>query len=125
MRRYFDFKRLVEKYSVDFVAKIPSEGGKWNDMGVWVAGEPKEETLRGAIISHREGKVFKSGGTITQQDKALYMLAPLDKSLEGAEIIHEGKRYSIGSLLENSEFTGVWSYNLQFVSVFSEVNKNA
>ena len=124
MRQYFDFKRIVKKYSVDFVALIPSEGGKWNDMGDWVAGEPKKVNLRGAIIAHRESKVFKSGGTITQQDRALYMLEPLESSLQGAEILFGGNSYSIGSLLENSEFTGVWAYNLKYCSAFDKEGEN-
>ena len=124
MRQYFDFKRLVERYSKDFVVEIPSDGGDWNDKGDYVESEPKKKTLRGAIISHRESKVFKSGGAITQKDKALYMLAPLEKALQGAKIIDGNKQYSIGSELENSEFTGVWAYNLQFVSVFGEVSGN-
>ena len=124
MAQYFDFSDLVEQYSVDFEAEIPSDGGKWDDSGDYVASEPKKVTLRGAIIAHRESKIFRSEGTIKSQDKALYMLQPLENSLQGAKVFHEGKQYSIGSLLENSEFTGVWSYNLQFVSAFSEVSGN-
>ena len=116
--RFYDFKRLIEKYSKDFVAKIPSTEGHYNEKGDYVKGAQKAVNLRGAIIAHRESKVYKSGGAIREQDKALYMLSPLDKSLEGAEVIDEGKRYSIGSLLENSEFTGVWAYNLKYVSAF-------
>ena len=124
MAQYFDFSDLIEQYSVDFVAEIPSEGGKWNDKGDYVESEPQKTALHGAIIAHRESKVYKSNGAITTQDKALYMLEPLENSLQGAKVTHEGKRYSIGSLLENSEFTGVWAYNLQFVSAFGEVSEN-
>lgn len=124
MAQNFNFQRLIEKYSTDFVAEIPSEGGKWDDMGEWGAGEPKKVTMRGAIISHRENKIFKSGGTITEQDKALYMLEPLKSSLQGAKILHEGNSYSIGSLLENSEFTGVWAYNLKWCSAFDKEGEN-
>lgn len=123
MAQNFDFSRLIEKYSCDFVAIIPSEGD-FDDMGDYIEGKPKEIELRGAIISHRESKIFKSGGTITEQDKALYMLQPLENSLQGAKIVHGGKYYSIGSLLENSEFTGVWAYNLKFVSVFNKEGEN-
>ena len=60
---------------------------------------------------------------MTGQDRALYMLKPLNKALLGAKIIHEGKLYSIGDLLENSAFTGVWAYTLKYVSAFGEVAK--
>lgn len=123
MPQYFNFKRLVERYSTDFVAKIPSEGGKYDDYGDYVKSDTKEVNLRGAIISHRESKIFRAEGTLTGQDKALYMLEPLDKSLCGAKVIHDDKTYSIGDMLENSEFTGVWKYTLKFVSAFNEVKK--
>ena len=119
----FDFTYLINKYSSDFVAEIPSEGS-YNDMGRWVEGSKTQETLHGAIISHRQSKIFKSGGTITEKDMALYMLEPLKNSLQGAKIAYEGKYYSIGSLLENSKFTGVWAYNLTFVSAFDEGGEN-
>lgn len=123
MAQYFDFTYLVKKYISDFVAEIPSEG-YFNDMGRWVEGSKTQKTLQGAIISHKQSKVFKSGGTITQQDKALYMLEPLENSLQGAKITHEGKCYTIGSELENSKFTGVWAYNLTFVSAFDKEGEN-
>lgn len=124
MAQYYNFSRLINKYSKDFVAIVPSEGGEWNDKGDYVANEPIKATLHGAIIAHRESKVFKSGGAITEQDKALYMLEPLESSLHGAEIVDGGKRYSVGSLLENSEFTGVWAYNLKYVSAFDKEGGN-
>ena len=122
MPQFFNFKRLVERYSTDFVAEIPPVSG-YDDYGDYVESEAKEVNLRGAIISHRESKIFRSEGTLTSQDKALYMLEPLEQSLHGAKVIHDDKIYSIGDLLENSEFTGVWHYTLKFVSVFKEVKE--
>ena len=119
----FDFTYLIEKYSSEFVAEISTEG-KYDDMGDFVEGVKTTETLHGAIISHRESKIFKSGGAITEQDKALYMLQPLKNSLQGAKIAHEGKWYTIGGLLENSKFTNVWAYNLTFVSAFDKEGEN-
>lgn len=111
---------MIKKYSVDFVAEIPSEG-YYNDSGDWVLGSPKHYKLRGAILSHRELKVFRSEGTLTGQDRALFMLEPLENALQLAKIIHGGKEYSVGELLENSRFTGVWAYTLKYVSAFKGV----
>lgn len=119
----FDFRRLIAKYSSEFAAEIPSEG-EYDDRGRWVEASPKQITLNGAIISHRQSKIFKAGGTITAQDKALYMLEPLEKPLQGAKITYEGKIYSVGSELENAKFTGVWAYNLTFVSAFDKEGEN-
>lgn len=121
---FFDFTYLIEKYATSFVLKIPVKSG-YDKKGDYKKAEPIEKTLKGAIISHRESKVFKSEGTLTAQDRALYMLEPLTDALEGAEVIHGGKVYSISSLLENAEFTGVYAYTLKYVSVFGGGGKNA
>lgn len=118
---YFNFKRLIEKYSDDFVAELPSEG-YYNNAGDFEKGAPKRYELRGAIIAHRELKVFRSEGTLSSQDRALFMLEPLENALQLAKIIHKGKVYSVGDSLENSEFTGVWAYTLKYVSAFKEAS---
>lgn len=123
MAQYFDFSYLIKKYGVNFVAEIPSEGD-FDDMGEYIEGSVTTVALFGAIISNRESKIFKSGGAITEQDRALYMLEPLENSLQGAKIIHKGKCYHIGSLLENSEFTGVYAYALKYNSAFDKGGEN-
>lgn len=117
--QYMDFSLLIEQHSTDFVAELPSEGF-WNDEGDFVQGEPMRKTLRGAIIAHREHKIFRSEGKLTAKDKALYMLEPIENSLHGAKIVYEDIVYRIGDLLENSKFTGVWAYSLKYVSAFKE-----
>lgn len=57
---------------------------------------------------------------MSEKDRALFMLEPLKFDLQGAEVIHEGNKYSIESKLENAAFTGVWSYNLKWSSAFEE-----
>lgn len=116
--QYFDFKKLIEAYSTEFTLSFPS-ADSWNDSGDYVKGTPQKQTYTGAIISHRESKIFKSGGTLTEQDRALYMLTPLPADLQGAQVLHNGKLYTINSKLDNSEFTGVYSYALKFVSAFN------
>lgn len=113
---YFDFSNLIEKYSTNFKVILPSDG-EYDEYGEW---KEKTHTVEkhGAIIAHRESKIFKSEGTLTEQDRALYMLEPLDFPLEGAKVIHKDRVYTISSMLENAEFTGCYSYSLKYVSVF-------
>lgn len=118
MAQYFNFKRLIEKYSTDFTVCVPSKDD-FDDSGEYVKGTPTKQTFRGAILSHRESKIFKSGGTLTEQDRALYMLEPPPADLQGAELIHGENLYHISSKLENAAFTGVYAYMLKFVSVFN------
>lgn len=117
--QYFNFTRLISKYSTTFTALIPSNGS-YDDNGDYVSGAETKKALTGAIIAMSESRVIRSEGVYTQQDRDLYMLEPLDSSLKGARIIYGGKEYRIGDELENSEFTGVWHYTLKYVSAFDE-----
>ena len=124
MKQYFNFSNLIRRYITDFTAKVTSNEGDYNDSGIYVEGEKTEYSLQGAIISHRQSKIFRSEGTITEKDQALYMLYPLENALQGAEVVYKGNLYRIGEMLENADFTGVWYYNLKFVSAFNEVGGN-
>ena len=115
----FDFYDLINDNSTDFIAEIPSEG-YYDEAGDWVTGEPVRYKLRGAIVSRKESKIFQSGGAITGQDRALYMLEPLVDALQLAKIYHAGRMYSIGEQLINGEITGVYAYILKFVSAFKD-----
>lgn len=115
---FFNFEYIIRKYSTEFIA-VTTTGGEYNASGDWEEAKKIETPMTGAIISMRESRLLRSEGAYTHQDRALYMLEPLDNALQGAIIIHEGNKYSIGSRLDNSEFTGVWAYVLKFVSVFN------
>lgn len=119
MAQYFNFKRLIEKYGTDFVAEVPSEG-YYDEAGEWEKGEPERINLRGAIISHRESKIFRSEGALTGQDRALFMLEPLKFALQTAKIYYEGKLFGVNDTLNNAQFTGVWAYTLKYISAFKE-----
>jgi hypothetical protein len=115
---YFDFSQLINKYASEFTAIIPGER-TLNESGDYVRGEPIEKTMTGAIISMRERRIIRSEGAYTSQDRALYMLEPLPDALKKAKIIYDGNEYRVESELENSKFTGVFSYVLKFVSAFN------
>ena len=121
--QYMNFEPLIRQHSRDFTVITYSQDG-YNESGDFVKGGRIETIANGAIVSHRQSKIFKSGGILTEQDKALYMLAPLASALKGGEVIDRGKLYRIASELENAEFTGVYAYALKFVSVFNEVEQN-
>lgn len=119
--QYFNFSNLIKKYANKFIAEIPAET-HIDNMGEVKKGTPKRYELYGAIISHRESKIFRSEGALSSQDRVLFMLEPLENALHLAKIIYKGKVYSVGDSLENSEFTGVWAYTLKYVSAFKETS---
>lgn len=116
---YFNFARLVNRYSSEFKA-ITLLSGYYNKKGDWVDAETKEVTLSGAIIKHRDSKIYKSNGTLTAKDRALYMLEPISDKLIGSQVVYENDVFSIEDNLENAKFTGVWKYTMKYVSAFKE-----
>ena len=120
---YFDFSRLIRKYSTDFTV-ITTADGYYDDMGDWVAGSTAEVTMNGAIISHKESKIFRAEGTLTANDRRLFLLQPIDSKLIGATAIYKGRKYNIEDCTDNSEFTNVWAYTLKYVSAFKDKGGN-
>ena len=118
----FDFTQLVDDYSRE-ITVITQSDGYYNDSGDYVKGEEKEITMQGAVIRHRESKVYKSNGTLTLDDYALYLTEKPDIDLIGSIVKVDGQKFKVESTLDNSEFTGVWSFNLKFCSAFKEGDK--
>ena len=116
---YFNFARLVNKYSSEFTA-ITLQTGYYNQKGDWVDAETKEVTLQGAIIKHRDSKIYNSNGTLTAKDRVLFMLEPISDKLIGSQVVYENDLYSIEDNLENAKFTGVYKYTLKYVSAFKK-----
>lgn len=117
--RYFNFDRLIRKYSRDFTVVVKNEGA-YDAKGDWIEGATQEVKMTGAVMALAENKVNNSNGAYTMKDKALYMTGPIDRALLGAEIIFCGDTYVIESIIESAdaEFTGVYHYVLKWVSVF-------
>ena len=116
--RYFNFRRLIKKYETEFTLVTQSEG-KY-EYGEWVESEENQIVMRGAIISHKESKIFRAEGTLKAKDKRLFMTEPLEKALEGAKVIYNGNVYSVEDCTDNAIFTGVYAYTLKYVSAFDK-----
>lgn len=118
---YFNFRKLIEKYTRDFTL-LSENKGKYDDAGDYVKGSITQTVLRGAIIGFAENKIYRSEGTLTQQDMSLHMTQPIDNALMGATVIFEGNKYRLEAQKRknNAVFTGVYSYTLKYVSAFKE-----
>lgn len=116
--QYFDFSRLITKYSASFILKMPSKGSYVG--GHYVNGGETSETRSGAIIAFSETKIYQSGGFLTTQDRHLYTLTPIEGALEGCKVFYDGNVYSIEEDAQkgNERFTGVYSYVLKWVKNF-------
>lgn len=119
--RYFNFDRIINKYGTEFMV-ITTNDGKYIG-GVWQEGKSEEYNAFGAIMSLSQNKIYQAGGTITAQDRYLYMIKPIKEPLNKTKIKAQGNLYSIESNRDNGkeQFTGVYVYLLKWVSVFDKV----
>lgn len=117
--QYFNFERLIEKYSCEFTAVVNS-AGEYDDSGEWVSGESREIPMTGAIIGFKESKLFRSGGTLTAKDKHLFMLKPFENALKETFVIYKGEKYNVEAETDNGDFTGFYVYVLKYVSAFDK-----
>lgn len=115
---YFDFNRLIDKYSSEFNVLSSSEG-YYDEYGEYQAGKPAQSTMRGAIISLKEDKIYRSNGVLTENDRQLFMKVPLPAGLIGSTVVYKGNKYKVQNSTENAEFTGVWNYLLKHISAFN------
>lgn len=113
----FNFYNLITKYGVWFEC-INAKGGYVD--GEWQSGQKSVTPCFGAIVSLPESKLYQSGGTLTTQDRNLYMVEPLPVSWKDCTVRHGGNEYRVeaDSANGNETFTGVYSYVLKWVSVF-------
>lgn len=117
--RKFNFDRLIDKYSCDFTVSNIGKG-HYNDMGDWVAGDATNVAMKGAIISISDGKIYRSNGVLTTQDKELFTKESLG-DIDKACVYYNGNKYKVESNPQNnSNHTGVWQYILKWVSAFKE-----
>ncbi len=122
--QYFNFSRLIRKYSRQFTCELKAEG-TYDNLGERVTPESSVISMTGAILSVRDSKLHQSDGEYTEKDKVLYMLTPIDNAMLGAEIIFKDNVYTVedSTGADDAEFTGVYRYHLKWVSVFRRLQK--
>lgn len=114
MPKLYDFKRLIKKYSADFVIRTESEGSYVD--GKWIAGTPSETPMRGAIVPFKEIKIYQSGGHLSSEDRQLYTIAPIANALRNGSVLYKGRTYKIEESTDYSEYADVHIYTLKWVS---------
>ena len=112
--KLYNFKRLINKYSVDFTL---IQAGKGEFVaGKWEQAESESIPMRGAIVPMGEHKVYSSGGTYSNQDRVLYLTTPIKSPLSGLKIIHNGNTYTVEEGRDFESYADVSVYTLKWVS---------
>ena len=118
MKKLYDFRRLIEKYSVDFLLVTEGEGSYVG--GKYVAGEKTVANRRGAIVPLSDKKIYSSGGTLTYKDRQLFMKTPIEESLKYSNVEYKGCNYSIEQETNFDDYADAYIYILKWVSSLSD-----
>lgn len=111
----YNFKRLIDKYSVNFTLVTTSAGSY--DGGKYVDGSETETPLSGAIVSTSSGKIYQSGGALTTKDKQLYMKTKIEQSLTNAKVRYGNNEYKIEQDMDYGDYADAYVYTLKWVSL--------
>ena len=118
MRKLYDFKRLINKYSNSVELLTEHEGSYIG--GVWKAGLLTRDFIQGAVIPMSESKIYQSGGTLSKTDRQLYTICPIPSPLANSKIKYKDKIYSIEEDTDYSDYADAYSYVLKWVSGFDK-----
>lgn len=121
--KLYNFKRLIEKYSVTFTLKQMQKGGFVD--GKWEQGEAQATQMRGAIVPIRDRKIYGSGGTYTEQDRELYLFKPLEGALSDFRVTYKGNTYGVEDGRNFEDYADVMVYTLKWISKSKAVTEDA
>lgn len=131
-RAYYNFKRLIKKYTVSFFVQLPANDKQFENDEVDDLGKPivpeyaAQKPFKGAIIPFNSREVYQSGGRITEGDRQLYIDAVSNENIQGelylppkTRVIHQNRVYFVegeGNYLDFSHFI---LYTLKEVEPFN------
>lgn len=117
MKKLYNFRRLINKYSVDFC--LHRTQGQYV-YGKWVMGGELVENMRGAIVPMSHKKIYHSGGTYSADDRELYLTKPLELPLSDLKVVYGGNTYAVEQGRNFEEYADVAIYNLKWVGVVND-----
>ena len=115
MAKLYNFKRLVEKYSV-LCQLITNQPGYYDDDGIW--HEPEEVALetKAVVMPVPERTLYESGGRYTTADRLIISLEsyPLQ-----SHIVYRGHKYRIEEIADYTEYADFAQYLAKWVNAYA------
>ena len=113
MAKLYNFNRLIDKYSVDFVLVSETDGEYVS--GKYVKGETSETPMRGAWVPISDQKQYQSGGTYTEKDYTVYMRYAIPEALRTAKAVFKGNEYSLEQAKNFEDYADAYIYTAKWV----------
>jgi len=125
MNKMYNFKRLINKYTVPFVlerniVKKRSEitAADYDAQGRYIEPVIVPENAKGAIVPLPNRVIYQSGGRLTEKDRTLYSL---DNNIpEKSKVRYKGDVYHVESYTPYEDFADFTVYTLKAVEGVGE-----
>lgn len=119
--KYFNFSRLIKKYSVEFTIEYPGNASNSNDplyyddLGNYIGPELPSgpQPMTGALMPPSDRQVYNSGGRLTASDRLLYSLTT--NIPEGSKILYKGMSYQVMPRANFEDFADFAQYECKAV----------
>ena len=112
MAKLYNFKRLIEKYSVP-CQHIARQPGYYDEDGIWREPEEVTRDTKAAILPVPERTLYESGGRYTAEDRLIISLEALPMQ---SLIVYKGHNYRIEEETDFSEYADFFQYLAKRVS---------
>lgn len=118
--KLYNFKRLIQKYSVPFVIET-EQAGRY-ESGKWVEDGIVSREATGAIVPLAERKVYSSGGHYTSKDRSLYSVTRIE-DFDKSKVVYKGNVYKVEEETDYSDYADAYVYVLKWVSACDRPQK--
>ncbi|MGX7417807.1 hypothetical protein ACWOFR_03275 [Carnobacterium gallinarum] len=96
------FASIVENYSVPFQLIVPTDEKSGHyEFGEWVRDDKPPVDKNGAILPIKDSSIFRSGGTLTENDRQLFIAEAIPLSSIVIDGPNQYKVVSVDPFLEH------------------------
>lgn len=106
--KLYQFKRLIEKYSVPFTLLVETDGHY--EVGEWVEGKSEDTEENGALVPLPSSLIYQSGGRLTQYDRHLYIEKEIPLK---SKVLYKGVTYHVESKTPYADYADFNQYVLK------------
>lgn len=112
MAKLYNFKRLIDKYSVP-CQHITRQPGHYDEDGIWREPQDVTRDTRAAILPVPERTLYESGGRYTAADR---LIISLESYPMQSHLLYKKQKYRIEEIADFTEYADFNQYLAKWVS---------
>ncbi|UYT83924.1 hypothetical protein [Priestia megaterium] len=112
MPKKLTFQKMLEKYSVPFIAYEKGKGGYKDNGDPIPEGQPILVQMTGAILPFSKDDLrYSEAGTYSVKDRKVYTIHVLEK---GQKLEYKSTQYTVQDIKDYSDYADVYIYYVRW-----------